>query len=300
MMKHTVSVVVPTYLQTDSLIKALKSLTIQTFKDFDVIIVDDNANHHEIRNQVVEIINQFKSKLDILYLINENNLGSAKSRNRGIFASNAEYITFLDDDDTYLENNIKNKIDTICKFDTDIVISNMIFIDETGKLIEKRNRFYFDKSSCRNKDELLVKHLKYHITGTDCMMFNSKFLKKIEGFGEQDLGDEFYIILKAINNNASISHSSTFDSVAVVHNNIGLSSGENKIKCENILIEEKRKYFSKISRRDIKYINMRHYIVLAYAYKKNNNTLMFAKQLLHGFVLSPVRFIIFGLNYYKK
>ena len=105
-----VSVVMATYKREETLKKALKSLVEQTYDKVEIILVDDNANK-EWNSKVEEIVNEISKMHSIVYIQNEKNKGSAEARNIGIRRATGSYITFLDDDDIYLPNKIKNQVE---------------------------------------------------------------------------------------------------------------------------------------------------------------------------------------------
>ena len=108
----TVSVVVATYRRDTSLLRALDSVTVQTLKDFEIILVDDNGDP-AWNDKVQHVVNRFKRKypdVKLICITNSSNLGSARTRNVGIEASQGEYVCFLDDDDVYCPDRIKNQL----------------------------------------------------------------------------------------------------------------------------------------------------------------------------------------------
>ena len=96
-----VSVIVATYRRDVALKNALESLKNQTYDNFEVIVVDDNGDS-EWNKKVKDIIDSI-SDLNVKLIVDNPNKGSAGARNKGIFAANGEYVTFLDDDDIYLK-----------------------------------------------------------------------------------------------------------------------------------------------------------------------------------------------------
>ena len=107
-----VSVIVATYRREQELKRALESLKEQQFKDFETIIVDDNADL-EFNNKVSAVVGAFKKEnpqMAVTLITNPKNMGSAETRNIGIRASAGEYITFLDDDDVYHPEKIKKHL----------------------------------------------------------------------------------------------------------------------------------------------------------------------------------------------
>lgn len=162
-----VSVVIATYKRDKSLANALNSLVEQTYKDFEVVVVDDNANV-EWNEKVNAIVESFSSRLRINYIQNEKNQGSARTRNIGIDASKGEYITFLDDDDLYLPNKIEVQVEQMIKANADYSLMNLALYNDDESLSEIRKRDYLSTVESKN---LVICHLKYHMTGTDTMMF---------------------------------------------------------------------------------------------------------------------------------
>jgi len=136
--------------------------------------------------------------------------------------------------------------------------------------------------------DLLKYHLMHHITGTDTIMFKRDYLFNIGGFPPINVGDEFYLMQKAIEAGGAFSYLPLCDVQAYVHiKTNGLSSGDSKIKGENALYEYKKKYFSQLSNKEIRYIKMRHYAVLAFAEIRKKNAIGFIKYAIVSFINSP-------------
>ncbi len=88
-----VSVVIPTYNRSDTILRALRSVSNQTFQDFELIVVDDGSN-----DNTVELIKDFDPRLKIIM---QKNQGVSIARNNGIKASRGKYIALLDSDDEW-------------------------------------------------------------------------------------------------------------------------------------------------------------------------------------------------------
>lgn len=284
----TVSVIIATYRREISLKRALESLINQTYRATEIIIVDDNADR-EWNKKVEDIINAINLLHPIIYIKNEINKGSAETRNIGIKAASGDYITFLDDDDIYLSNKIKNQVEHMIENNSDYSITDLDLYDEKERLIEKRTRKYIKKN---DKENLLRYHLMHHITGTDTLMFKKDYLLSIGGFPLINVGDEFYLMQRAIEAGGVLCYLPLCDVKAYVHTETdGLSSGEGKIRGENQLYEYKKKYFDKLNIKDIKYIKMRHYAVLAFAELRRKHYISFIKNALISMVASPLECI---------
>lgn len=290
-----VSVVIATYKRDKSLKNALQSLTTQTYKNFEVVVVDDNADS-TWNTKVREIMDNFFSFLNVNYVINECNMGSAASRNIGIENSNGEYITFLDDDDQYLPQKIEMQLNDMILANADYGITDLCLYNEKEELVDKRIRSYIQRYETK---ELMRYHLMYHMTGTDTLMFKADYLKKIGGFPGIDVGDEFYLIKEAILAHGKIVYSPHCYVKAYVHTGEmnGLSSGDSKINGENFLFEEKKKYFKYLSASDIRYVKMRHYAVIAFAEMRRKNIIAFVTYACKSLFTDPKSCIHMLLNH---
>lgn len=279
-----VSVVVATYRRDDSLKSAVESLLNQTYKDVEIIIVDDNADK-DWNFKVNMLVSEFQDK-NIVYIQNKKNKGSAETRNIGIKAATGEYVTFLDDDDIYLHNKIKNQVEYMDNNKLDFSITDLELLNEKGKTLEKRTREYIKDQS---KDSLFKYHLMQHMTGTDTMMFKRDYLINIGGFPGIDVGDEFYLMYKAIEAGGAFGYLPLCDVKAYVHSETeGLSSGDGKIKGENALYEFKKKHFDKLDKKSIRYIKMRHYAVIAFAEIRRKRYFDFLKNACLSMISSPI------------
>lgn len=92
-----VSVILTTYNKPRYLRQAIESVMRQTFTDWELIIVNDASPHPEAK----KIISEFTDSR-IRYFENPENLGNAKSANRGIREATGEYVARVDDDDAWV------------------------------------------------------------------------------------------------------------------------------------------------------------------------------------------------------
>jgi len=284
-----VSVVVATYRRDDDLRKALESLAKQTYRNIEIILVDDNGTS-EWNSKVLSVVDALKDSfpdISLKYIANAQNQGSARTRNIGIDESNGEFITFLDDDDIYLPNKIKKQVEFMLQGKYDYSITDLILYNVEDKVIDKRVRTYIKDTSV---ESLRVFHLKYHMTGTDTMMFRKEYLMQIGGFAPIDIGDEFYLMQRAIEGGGMFGYCPGCDVRAYVHTgeNAGLSSGDSKIKGENDLFEYKKNYFHMLDPKSVNYIKARHYAVLSFAEFRRRRYSGFVKNALMSFFSSPM------------
>ena len=295
-MKPLVSVVVATYRRDVSLLEALRSLREQHYPHIEIVLVDDNDDPKWNR-KIERIVTDFKESFpDIMlqYITNHPNQGSAETRNIGIRAARGEYVTFLDDDDIYLAEKVERQVLFMEKENLDYSITDIFLYSENGKLADRRIRSYIKETSVQS---LLEYHLKYHMTGTDTMMFRREYLLAVGGFPPINVGDEFYLMQSAIEHGGSFGYLPGCDVKAYVHTGEGgLSSGKGKIDGENTLYEYKKQYFERLHPETVKYIKARHHAVLAYAYLRMRSFGNCLKSSVAGFFTSPMMFFKILLN----
>ena len=285
-----VSVIVATYRRDVELKRALESIANQDYLKCEIVLVDDNGVP-EWNSRVSKVAQEFivsHPNVRLKLITNEYNLGSAETRNAGISAAEGQFITFLDDDDEYLPSKISNQVSFMEKENLDYSVTDLILYNQKDVPIDSRVRTYIKDTS---PPALLNYHLKYHITGTDTMMFKKEYLEHIGGFAPIDVGDEFYLMLRAIKGSGLFGYLNTCDLKAYVHTGEGgLSSGEGKIRGEISLYEFKKKYFGEMTAADVRYIKMRHYAVLAYAQLRQGKYFHFIVDAFISVLSSPASF----------
>lgn len=102
-----VSVIVPTYNRAHCIADALDSIIKQTFKCFEIIIIDDGSTD----NTKDVIVRYFKDLPFNSKYFFQKNAGPAAARNLGINKSTGDYIAFLDSDDIWIDTKIAEQID---------------------------------------------------------------------------------------------------------------------------------------------------------------------------------------------
>lgn len=111
--------------------RAILSCLNQTYKNIEIIIVDDNgfsSNYHlETRKLVEQLKNQGNQNI-IKYIVHETNKNGSAARNTGINNSNGKYITFLDSDDVILPRRIERSVFSIECSDFHAVFCDVVLI----------------------------------------------------------------------------------------------------------------------------------------------------------------------------
>lgn len=102
----TVSIIMPTYNRHQYIGRAIESVLDQTFKDFELIIVNDGGSR-----ECEAVIESFQSD-KIRYLYVEHG-GLSHALNQGILASRSKYIAYLDDDDRYFSDHLQTLVSAL-------------------------------------------------------------------------------------------------------------------------------------------------------------------------------------------
>ncbi len=100
-MKPFFSVIIPTFNRAKELKRAVESVLVQSFCDFEILVMDDGSS--DDTQQVILAINDTR----IIYEWEKNYGGPARPRNRGIVKAKGEWICFLDADDAWLPDKLQ-------------------------------------------------------------------------------------------------------------------------------------------------------------------------------------------------
>lgn len=137
-----VSVVMPAYKAEKYIAAAIESILDQTFRDFELIIVDDGST-----DGTLQIINMY-SKADerIVVLKNERNLRVNRTTNKGIEAARGKYVAIMNADDISLPERLGKQVKFMEKHpEVGIVGGTMLIINEVGKVTGERHYYTQDK-----------------------------------------------------------------------------------------------------------------------------------------------------------
>lgn len=128
--KVIVSIIMPVYNSQEYVAEAIQSVLNQSYKNFELIIIDDGS----IDNSGL-ICDEFANKDTRIKVVHQRNSGCCAARNRGIGLSKGEFITFIDNDDIYMESYLETTIG-LMKKDTDLVKCGRknIGVNKNGKV----------------------------------------------------------------------------------------------------------------------------------------------------------------------
>ena len=119
------SVIIPVYNNSKTIRRPLDSLKVQSFKGFEVIIVDDCSDDFEDLEHVVD---DYKDNLKIKVVRHQVNKNGAAARNTGVLYATAPYVAFLDSDDSWRNDKLSsvNKLIQAKSIDDQTLIYSMV------------------------------------------------------------------------------------------------------------------------------------------------------------------------------
>ena len=195
----SVSVVIPSYNRFDYLLRALDSVKQQTFKNLEIIIVNDGSTDSRYYSysfdKNIKIVNLEENQKTIY------GFGPGSIRNFGINLAEGDYISFLDDDDYWLSFKLERQIKRLSESNSKMSNSDA-FIGE-GPYVDnqKYKSFLYDFYYEKNKELMYGKSVKYYFKKfkypqkwdfktirrsnpiiTSSVIIETKLLKEVGGF----------------------------------------------------------------------------------------------------------------------
>ena len=182
------SIIVPVYNVEDYINKCLDSILNQSFKDFEIIVVNDGTKDNSI-----EKIKDYPIKL-----INQKNQGLSAARNTGVKHATGDYIIFIDSDD-WVEKDLLKELEKSTKNNPDVI---RFQIQETYEDTTKKE---YKESSFKNKNGVEAFELitKYHfVENAWCYAIKKEYYEKEKfsfkkGMIHEDFGLIPLVIIKA-------------------------------------------------------------------------------------------------------
>ncbi len=124
-----VSVVIPVYNGERFLRESLESVFAQTFRDYEVICVDDGSTDGSF-----PFLKQYGERVRV---VQQANAGQSAARNAGVRLARGEYIAFLDQDDRWYPSKLEQQV-AVLQAETDVVLvhCNYDIVDRGGQVLQ--------------------------------------------------------------------------------------------------------------------------------------------------------------------
>ena len=142
MSNPTVSVIIPVYNAQEGIKQCLDSLLNQSFTDFEIILLNDGSTDNSL-----EVIKKYAADNDFIRVIDKENEGVAKTRNKGIQLANGKYIVFIDNDDFVDSDYLERFYNEIDQEQLDIVLGGYKRVNQEMKTLFKQDLTQSDRKS---------------------------------------------------------------------------------------------------------------------------------------------------------
>lgn len=182
------SIIIPVYNVEKYLKKCLDGVFNQTYKDYEVIVVNDGT-----KDNSMDIVKDYNVKV-----INQKNQGLSAARNAGVKKAIGDYLIFLDSDD-YWEKNLLKELSKSLKNNPDLVRFQINEVYEDGKVIPYQEESFINLPG----PDAFKKIVKYHfVENAWCYAISKKYYleNKFEfkpGTIHEDFGLIPLVIMKA-------------------------------------------------------------------------------------------------------
>ena len=135
-----VSVIITTYKREPPILKrALESVINQTYKEIEIIVVDDSPSDYLRRDEIEKLVNGYES---VRYIKHDTPQGACVARNTGMNQSHGEFIAFLDDDDEWYPQKIEQQLNAVVNDKIALVYcGNDVINDDTGVFKHDKRKF---------------------------------------------------------------------------------------------------------------------------------------------------------------
>jgi glycosyltransferase involved in cell wall biosynthesis len=166
--KKTVSICIPTYNRKEYLRETLDSILAQTYKDYEIVIVDDGST-----DGTGEMLKEYGFPITYHW---QQNSGDAAARNKLIELARGKYISFIDSDDLLLPDAIERMVKIMEEENGDVIVyGSYLRIDEYGNVYGKcKRRLYSGRIT-----EHLFETILVHACGS---LFPTKILRESPAF----------------------------------------------------------------------------------------------------------------------
>lgn len=230
-----ISIVIPVYNREHLILRSIESVLSQTYKNIEVIIVDDAST--DKTKEVVCEINDSRIK----YFKQEINKGPSAARNLGVQKAKGELIAFLDSDDEWYADKLEKQVKIFSELDDDFaaVFCNYETIDFKTK--EKLGDCVIKVDVCEN-----FRSGNNFKTPSPCtMLIKAEAYKKVNGFDERlKANEDTELAIKLCKRYKLYLQEETLVTVTRNHESL-MENTENYAHARELIIDEHKNYLNK-------------------------------------------------------
>jgi glycosyltransferase involved in cell wall biosynthesis len=282
----TVSVVIPTYDDAESLPDSIDSVLDQTLSDLELLIVDDCSEDDTPR-----VVREYTDPR-ITYVRHGENSGGSAARNTGIRLSEGEYIAFLDSDDTWHPTKLEKQVSCLESRSDDWIAVYCDAEYESEGVIDRLVELYKDLSGVgrgyEGSDELIERLLmgRAFVAAGSSLLAESEYVERIGGFDERFVRHQDWEFMLRLLEHGKCAY---VDEKLITINRSGTTDPDKRLAAKRMYLEE----FADLIERhpaSAEEIESRHMYLTAVLYLEHG-------RFRRGFELLPERRYLSGLNY---
>lgn len=177
-----VSIIIPTYKRSQYLCRSIESILSQTYKNIEIIVVDDNGIGTEFQKNTYEQLQRYIEAEQITYIVHQVNKNGSAARNTGFRASKGEFVSFLDDDDYYKHDFVNESLNKLLESDEiwGGIFSPVTYVSRCGNGIVKKYITTYAKD-CLTVEPFLTAKAHFNTSG---ILFRRSAIEHLKGFDE--------------------------------------------------------------------------------------------------------------------
>lgn len=167
MSRPKVSIIVPVYNSEGTLTKCIESILVQSFGDFEIILINDGSNDRSL-----DLCKKYKGQDSRITVLTKPNGGVSSARNLGLDKAQGDWVVFVDSDDWIDKDYCKNLISVACS-SLSFVITRHDFTDKHVESIKECLNL-----SGEERINYIIENRVLDFSGPYCKLFNREILNK--------------------------------------------------------------------------------------------------------------------------
>lgn len=220
-----ISVVIPCYNCEKLIYRAVKSVLLQTYTDYEIILVDNNST--DDTNDVIHDIQlNHPAKVKCYF---EGKKGAPNARNRGLLEAKGEFIQFLDADDELTSDKLERQFKIATQSNADVIVGGSALLYETGKGGYRKHLKYPDK-------DIWAGLINSNLGITSANLWRKNSLLTVGGWdGHLTSSQEYDLLFRLLKNGAKIEVDDAISAI-IFKSDSTISKSSNLKKQEEIIL----------------------------------------------------------------
>lgn len=169
--KYLVSVIIPAYNAERFIAQTIESVIAQTHQNLEILVIDDGSS-----DSTPNIVKYYMEKDARIVLIQQDNVGVAAARNRGIERARGEFIAPIDADDIWFPEYLEAQLPLMANLEVGMVYVWSVLIDEAGGLMKKC------QSHLWQGNDYFPLIYRNHVGNASCVLMRRSYVQLIGGY----------------------------------------------------------------------------------------------------------------------